>query len=112
MNASILIACKPMSVNTAWQGKRFKTKGYKKYERDVLLLLPKITVPDCKLSLILTFGFSNAASDWDNPIKPFVDILQKKYGFDDKMIYRSTVHKQIVKKGGEFIMFKFDKFEG
>ena len=33
---------KPLSVNICWQGKRFKTTEYKKYERDLLMILPQI----------------------------------------------------------------------
>jgi len=35
---------KPLSVNEAWQGKRFKTKAYKDYEKSLMLLLPKIVI--------------------------------------------------------------------
>jgi hypothetical protein len=31
---------KPLSVNLAWQGKRFKTPAYKKYEKEMLLRMP------------------------------------------------------------------------
>ena len=64
-----------------------------------------MVVPEGKLKLELTFGFSSKASDIDNPVKPFQDILQKKYDFDDKMIYTLIVHKEIVPKGEEFISF-------
>jgi hypothetical protein len=33
------IQIKPMSVNIAFQGRRFKTPLYKKYEKDLMLLL-------------------------------------------------------------------------
>ena len=56
--------------------------------------------------LILKFGFSSKLADWDNPVKPFQDILQKRYNFDDRDIFKATVEKEIVKKGNEFIEFK------
>jgi hypothetical protein len=31
---------KPLSVNLAWQGKRFKTPIYKAYEKELLLRMP------------------------------------------------------------------------
>ena len=96
---------KPLSVNQAWKGRRFKTPAYKTYEKAVLLMLPPLTVPDGALTLHLEFGLSNRAADVDNPIKCFTDCLQKKYGFDDKMIYRLVVEKVIVKKGCEYIDF-------
>lgn len=99
-----LINIKPLSVNQAWQGKRFKTPKYKKFERDLLLLLPSYEVPEGDLIVCYTFGVSRL-SDYDNLIKPFQDILQKKYGFDDRRITKAIIEKVIVPKGKEFIEF-------
>jgi Holliday junction resolvase RusA-like endonuclease len=44
-------------------------------------------------------------SDVDNPLKPFLDILQKKYKINDRDIEQLQVRKVVVKKGGEFIRF-------
>lgn len=100
------INLKPLSVNCAFQGKRYKTKKYEQYERNALLLLPafKLTEPPYKLTI--EFGFSNKASDIDNPLKMILDILCKKYKFDDKDVYELNVKKVIVKKGAEYIQFK------
>ena len=46
-------------------------------------------------------------SDIDNPLKPFLDILQKKYGINDRDINELLVKKTVVKKGDEFIFFYF-----
>lgn len=101
------ISIKPLSVNEAWQGKRFKTPKYKKFEKDVLLLLKGTFIPDGELEIHLDWGFSNyGASDFDNPIKPFVDCLQKKYGFNDNKIKRAVIEKHKVSKGEEFIEFR------
>lgn len=100
------INIKPLSVNEAWQGKRFKTDSYKAYEKIVLYLLPKIEIPEGKLKILLIFGFSSSGSDWDNPVKPIQDILQKKYGFNDSRVFEANVKKTIVPKGQEF--FKFE----
>jgi Holliday junction resolvase RusA-like endonuclease len=37
------------------------------------------------------FGFSNKASDLDNPVKLLMDIAQKKYGFNDKNVFELNV---------------------
>ncbi len=103
------IDAKPMSVNACWQGKRFKTVAYKRYEALVMALLPPLSVPNGLLSLTLCFGVSTVLCDVDNPVKPFVDILQKKYGFNDRYIMRLVVDKQIVKKGQEFIHFEIEQ---
>lgn len=97
---------KPLSVNEAWKGRRFKTDKYKKYQYDLLFILPKMEVPKGFLHLSLEFGFSNSASDFDNPVKCFVDCLQKKYRFNDKMIKRCTIDVKKTKKGSEYIKFK------
>ena len=39
-------------------------------------------------------------------IKNFVDILSKKYHFNDSLIYRGIIEKVIVPKGKEYIKFE------
>jgi Holliday junction resolvase RusA-like endonuclease len=104
----IKIEIKPLSVNDCWQGRRFKTPLYKKYEVLALLLLPKKIIENKPLKIDITFGFSSKASDIDNPLKPFLDILQKKYKINDKNIFQLNVKKEIVNKGFEFIKFNID----
>jgi len=95
------VALKPLSVNEAWKGRRFKTFEYKRFERDCLFILPAGKVPSGQLSVELTFYFSNPAQDIDGPIKLCLDILQKKYGFNDKEVYELRAKKYIVAKGME-----------
>jgi Holliday junction resolvase RusA-like endonuclease len=97
---------KPLSVNEVWQGRRFKTKKYDKYISDVCFILPNIELPPGPYCLVITFGFSNVQSDIDNGLKPFIDCLQKKYKFNDKLIYKLIVTKEIVSKGNEFVDFE------
>ena len=70
-----------------------------------------LLIPDGKLFIYLEFGFSSIASDWDNPIKPFVDILQLKYQFNDSRIYRAEVVKTKVKRGKDFIKFDIKEMD-
>lgn len=100
---------KPLSINEAFQGRRFKTEKYARYEKAVLLMLPKMQMPDPPFKLSLTFGFSNIAADLDNPAKLFIDCMQKKYGFNDKHIFELNIRKEVVKKGAEFIIFQIEK---
>lgn len=93
---------KPLSVNDCWQGKRFKTNEYLAYERELLYTLPKQVLPEPPYHIYFEFGFSNSLSDWDNPVKPLQDILQKKYGFNDKHIISAQVKKCRVTKGNEY----------
>ena len=102
---------KPLSVNQAWQGKRFKTPQYKAFEKELTLLLKRIKVPEGKLLLKAKFGLSSKNADWDNPIKPFQDVIQKKYGFNDRRIYKGEIEKVDVEKGKEFIEFELIKMD-
>lgn len=101
------VEIKPLSVNECWQGKRFKTPDYKNYEKEMLLRLAPFDFNQSKepLELSLIVGVSNIASDVDNVVKPFIDILQKKYNFNDKYIFRLIIEKVMVVKGAEFIEF-------
>ena len=99
------IDIKPLSVNDAWRGRRFKTPEYLKYEHDVLMLLKPLKIPEGPLEIYLEFGFSSYGSDYDNPIKPFTDCLQKKYDFNDNRIIEAHIKKVKVKKGSEYIRF-------
>ena len=105
------IKTKPLTVNKAWQGRRFKTPEYKSYETEVLWLLPSIKLPESPFRVEMVVGFSNKNSDVDNVLKPFLDILQKKYGFNDSKIYYLSIKKEIVPKGSEFIDFSIDHYE-
>jgi len=101
----------PLSVNQVWKGKRYKTDEYRLYEKRVLSLLQGMPIPQPPYEIRLFFGVSSKLSDWDNPVKPFQDILQKKYGFDDKDIVRAVVEKILVQKGGEYIEFELRNLE-
>ena len=95
---------KPLSVNKCWQGRRYKTKAYKQYEKALLTLLPNWELKyKGNLKIDIVFGFSNRTSDIDNPLKPILDILQKKYDFNDRDVYQLNVTKEVVKKGKEYI---------
>jgi len=107
----IEIKIKPLSVNKVWRGRRFKTPDYEAYEEELWYLLPKGNRPAGKLQLTIEFGFSTKASDVDNCVKPFIDVLQKKYIFNDNMIYKLVVEKKIVPKKQEYIKFKIEKYE-
>ena len=100
-----MIEIKPLSVNKCWQGRRFKTQDYKSYESTLMLLLPKLSVPSGKLRIDVIFYFKNSLSDIDNPLKPFLDILQKKYGFNDRDIYELNVKKELGYNGIEFNIY-------
>ena len=100
---------KPLSINKCFQGRRYKTKDYKAYENDLMLKLQPIELPSKPYELIINFGFKNKLSDIDNALKPTLDILQKKYGFNDRDIYKLIVEKVITKQ--PFIEFHLKSYK-
>lgn len=103
----IEIKINSLSINGAFKGRRFKTPEYTKFERAVLLMLPKISIGKAPYSLSVEFGVSTKLKDLDNGLKPFIDCLVKKYDFDDRDIYFLYAKKVIVPKGNEYIKFEF-----
>lgn len=99
---------KPLSVNEAWQGRKFKTDKYKQYEKDMLMIMPNLNISQGKYQLTLHFGFSSPLADLDNPVKLIQDLLQKKYKINDKDIFKLVVTKELVKKGKEFIEYNLE----
>ena len=102
------IKIKPLSINEAYRGPRYRTTAYNKYINDVSYQLKKIALPVPPYSLSYEFGYSSKGSDIDNAVKPITDILQKRYGFNDNQVYELHVIKKIVKKGQEYIKFKIE----
>jgi len=105
------INIKPLSVNDAWQGKRFQTPKYKKYIKDMMIILPRLTVPESRLSVVIEFGFATAASDIDNACKQFIDCISKKFCFNDNRIYHLDVTKCVVGAGNEYIKFDINEYK-
>jgi Holliday junction resolvase RusA-like endonuclease len=96
------IPIKPLSANRAFRGRRFMTDEYKKFQRDMLLLLPNVRLESIS-EVHLHFGFSSKLSDLDNATKQTIDCIVKKYGIDDRYINKIVLTKEIVQKGNEFI---------
>ena len=101
----------PFSVNKAWKGQRYKTDLYKRFERYCLFIIPIQKVEKKPLELIINYGFSSKGSDIDNPTKMVIDILSKKLGFNDNLIYKLIVTKSIVKKGAEYFEYSLKELE-
>ena len=97
---------KPLSMNEAFMGRKRKTAAYRNYEIKVPKELPDLDLPERgPLGLRLRAGLSNRAADLDNVVKPFLDILQANYGFNDNRIYIIEMTKVKVQKGEEYIAF-------
>ncbi len=109
------ISIKPLSVNDAWKGQRFKTEKHKWYETQLMFLLSssdefRDLKKEEKLAVELYFGFSSHSSDWDNGIKQLMDVISKKYGFNDNKVFKGLIEKEIVKKGDEYVSFKVYRY--
>lgn len=107
----IEIPIKPLSINEAFKGRRFKTQKYDTFIKSMSILLPEITLPPAPYSIDIVLGYSSRASDIDNGLKSLLDCLVKQYDFDDREIYKMNVKKEIVKKGFEFIKFEIKSME-
>lgn len=102
----ITINIKPLSINKAYKGKKYRTKDYDLYEYQVKQMLPKVDkIPLPPYEIKLVFGHSSLSSDWDNCIKTTQDIIAKHYGFNDKLIKKGTVIVKKVAKGKEYFAF-------
>jgi len=93
-----------MSVNVAWQGRRFKTKQYLDYEQKCFILLPKRKRVEGWVRVIYTFGMDTTKSfklsDIGNFEKPLSDILVKAgYIDDDRYVVEMVLRKKLTNEG-------------
>lgn len=91
----IEIPLKALSSNDAWQGRRFKTPAYQRYERDVLTLLPRIATITGEVEIFYNFFLKNwKRTDNDNLIKCLQDCLVKgRIIEDDRKVREFHVRK-------------------
>ena len=106
------IAQKPLSVNRAYKGRKYKTPDYTMFAESVwyrLLQLDPAKPPEGAKFAHYRWGFSSKNSDTDNPTKVFQDILTKFWGFRaDTDIEFIILERAIVPKGEEYIEFHID----
>ena len=104
----VQIPIQPLSVNKAWQGRRFKTNVYKAYEREAHILLPRKEMIGGDVEVWYEFGLkrsSFAISDVGNLEKCLSDILvQKGYIEDDRKI--AVIHMQKVESPEYYVTIK------
>ena len=105
----ITVPVKSLSINQAFQGRRFKSSKYVDFCRDVCKVLPfakKTIKGECMIDY--TFYESNyKMSDVDNRIKTMQDMLVNlNYIADDKQIIELRARKKQCKKGEEKIIIE------
>jgi Holliday junction resolvase RusA-like endonuclease len=93
---------KPLSINSAWQGRRYKTHEYKSYEKEAMLFLRKYQKfpPEGELFVTYIFYLRNYANtDVANLEKCLTDIIVKnKFIKDDRYIKEIRCIKQRAKE--------------
>ena len=108
----IEVKISPLRLSKAYQGRRFKTNEYKKWQIDFARLVGKHT-PICgKIALICEFYVKNdKMSDIDNFFKTLQDTL-KDCGIieDDRNIYELHAYKY--HSENEFIRITIEKYNG
>lgn len=107
----VRIPIKPLGVNRAYKGRRFKTPEHSKFKQDMGYLLPPIELPAPPYQVFFTFGMSSSLSDYDGPIKMTQDAICEYYGFNDRQIMKGTIEKVVVPKGEEYIEFKIEHYD-
>ena len=102
------IPIRPLSQNSAWSGKRFKSSDYKEYEIALYAFFSKFDLPKLekkeRFYLFLEFG-AVYRQDCSNGIKIFEDCLCKFLGVDDRDVMAIFTRKIITKKVDSFIRF-------
>lgn len=100
------VKIKALSINEAWQGRRYKTTKYTKFAEDLTIILltkKKPPIPSGSFCVHYKFHVSNMQTDVDNLIKAFQDVLFRWLGIDDRRIRKLTAEKIKCKKGKEKI---------
>lgn len=111
MYQSNFIPIRPISVNECHQGRRFKTKEFKKWQEAVIYSLPYLDeFAEKKTDLgvrITAYLKSPTVRDIDNLVKPILDCIVKRGVIkDDRYInYLEVIKKKNKKEGFEIEIF-------
>lgn len=97
------VEIKPISINSCWQGRRFKTKEYAEWRKESMYLIKKLKpeTVDAVCTVQLTFHCSKNFKrvDIDNMIKPALDSIVDSGAIkDDRFIEKLVVDKVKDKK--------------
>lgn len=104
------IKIKPLSANLMYKGKKYRTQACKNFYQILPKKLDKnFELPALPLKLKMRVG-CGLKFDVDNVLKPFIDILQVFYGFNDRNIFKIEIEKKVVKPGEEFIEWQLESY--
>lgn len=111
----VTIPIRALSINEAFQGRRFKTKKCKDFCNDVLRVAPKRDILNGIVEIEYRFYIVNhKLADYDNMIKITQDLLVKKnlgYIEDDRKIYKATIYKIPCEQGDEKITILIKRYD-
>jgi len=103
----IKLNIKPLSVNEAYKGRKYKTDKCDSFKSKMNDILPcSIWLPPPPYEIHFIFGLSSKSSDGDNCVKIAQDCISTKYNFNDKLIKKWIIEVENVKKGEEYIKFQ------
>ena len=90
-----ILPVKALSLNTAYRGRRFKTKECTQYCKAVSLMLPSIKCPSEYYEVRFKFHLKNfAMTDEDNLVKILQDcMVDKGMIIDDRRIVKHVLEK-------------------
>lgn len=92
-----------MSINKAWQGRRYATREYKSWIRDCLLVTGHIPYQGRPHCIEIDF-YIDLRMDIDNPIKTILDLLCKKGILDDDRYIKKLIINKIVSKDKRIVI--------
>ena len=107
----ISLLIKPISINSCWQGRRYKTKEAKIYDKSLQLLLPKKKIEAQFYAVKYIFYLKSILkADIDNFIKVIQDNLVKKGIIrDDRFILK--IEAQKIKSEKDYIEIEIMEFK-
>ncbi|MCX6806892.1 MAG: RusA family crossover junction endodeoxyribonuclease [Candidatus Berkelbacteria bacterium] len=100
MYKSDFVDIKPISVNSCFQGRRFRTTEFKKWQEAVIYSLPKklsnINKTSERITMVITLYFKKPTMmDLDNYAKAIIDCVVKKGIIkDDRYIFDLNIKKR------------------
>lgn len=113
MSATYRLKLKPVSTNSLYRGRRYKSAVARQFEQDASLLLAATvrdtTLPDGELAMNFRVG-TTRRMDVDNCLKLLIDVIATHFGFDDRRVTGISIVRVPVKAGDEFISFNLCRF--
>ena len=86
------------------KGKEFKVNSKK-------FIIPALLKSTKYIQISLKYGFSNDMQDVDGPTKSCLDILADQLNFNDNIVKKYNVEKEIVSKGNEYWSYKIENLD-